>query len=213
MTKNKAPPQQASMFETFAQAEAERRTSHLPGRLEAAASYLLGLFQRLDAAMLECDGESAGRLQQEAEELAVKLNGGTRFAMCVDDGGAASLERATREPDGQVPLWGQQGVFDIEVRCESGEACAVRVDFEGIYGTCFSGFSANAVDWDKPFISETGYRSFLGHSHALAGGVSVQDYARRTIEAHIAGELKGKLLPVRPEYRERHGEPKAGPQP
>lgn len=210
MTKNKAPPEQASMFGAFEQAETEQRTSHLPGDIGTAGPYLLSLFRDLNAAIIAGDKATYERLTAEAHDLAVKLNGGTHFGMCVDDGGASQLERATRAPDGQVPLWGQQGVFDIEA-C----GCRVRIDFDGIYGTAFPGFSANAIDWDKPFISETGYRSFL-----LATGLDVEggfpppdQFAREVIEARAAKELKGKLLPIQDRYRERHAKPDEEPQP
>jgi len=42
-----------------------------------------------------------------------------------------------------------------------------RIELDGIFGItgsiCFwPGFSARAVDYDRPFLSQTGYRSFLG---------------------------------------------------
>jgi hypothetical protein len=44
---------------------------------------------------------------------------------------------------------------------------SVRIVMDGMVGVCASmdvwpGFSANVVEPEKPFISETGYRSFLG---------------------------------------------------
>jgi len=41
-----------------------------------------------------------------------------------------------------------------------------RVEMEGIFGVASNvchwlGFSARAVEFDKPFLSETGYRSFV----------------------------------------------------
>jgi hypothetical protein len=54
-------------------------------------------------------------------------------------------------------------------------------------------FEAHVVDRDKPFISETGYRSFVGLQATLVPGVTPDAFARAAIERHVATELKGKL--------------------
>jgi hypothetical protein len=60
----------------------------------------------------------------------------------------------------------------------------------------FPGFYAHAVDLDRPFLSETGFRSFLGVSGQLVPGLTTEDFARETIAAHVTQELKGRLLPI-----------------
>src|SRR5690606_3307222 len=133
-------------------------------------------------AILSGDGEASERTLQEAEDLAVKLNGGTRFGIKADeDSPCCVLERATAAPDGTLPLWGQQGSFVLDVA-----GCSIRIEFDGLYGISLPGFAAHAVDRTKPFVSATGYRSFLGYGGAFAGGVSVEAYVRATIESHIA---------------------------
>jgi hypothetical protein len=87
-----------------------------------------------------------------------------------------------------VPRWGQAGDFVILVR-----DVRVRIDWESIWGFSFPAFGAHAVDWHKPFISETGYRSFLiGHvgRHSKADeliGLHVPTavYAAQAIEAYL----------------------------
>jgi hypothetical protein len=86
-------------------------------------------------------------------------------------------------------------------------------EMEGIFGigasvTTWPGFSAHAVDWNAPFLSETGYRSFLGLSGTLMAGMTPDAFAREAVSAHIARDLKGKLRTIKPEYRTRAG---AGP--
>lgn len=213
MNRNKAPPEQASMFDVFAQAETDRRTAHLPATIPEAAAHLRALFARLDAALRAGDGAAAAGIEQEAEDLAIKLNGGTHFGMCTEGGGAVLLEEATRAPDGEVPLWGQQGCFDVDVAGRGGTRCRVRIAFDGLFGMSFLAFSAGAVHWDLPFISQTGYRSFLGPPRALAIGISVQDYVRRTLDAYVASALKGVFVPIRAEHRERNRLPASEPQP
>ncbi len=66
-----------------------------------------------------------------------------------------------------------------------------------------SGFSAHALEWDKPFLSETGYRSFLGIHADPAPDMTPEDFAAEILAAYVAKELKGKLVAVEPRYRER----------
>jgi hypothetical protein len=65
------------------------------------------------------------------------------------------------------------------------------------------GFSAHAVEPDKPFFSETGFRSFIGVHAESSPGITPDVFAREVIAAHIRGECKGKLRPVNAEYRDR----------
>jgi len=69
------------------------------------------------------------------------------------------------------------------------------------------GFGAYAVDADKPFFSETGYRSFLGLHAEMVPGLTPDAFAREVIASHIRGECKGRLRPVKQEYRDRFGMP------
>lgn len=106
--------------------------------------------------MLGGDGEQAAQIREEAEDLAIRLNSG-RFGYKADDDSPASvLERQTAAPIGTVPLWGQVGSFIVDL-----PHVRVRGEFDGIFGLCLPAFSAHVVERDKPFISETGYRSFL----------------------------------------------------
>ena len=78
-------------------------------------------------------------------------------------------------------MFGQQGEFDIEVR-----GIAVRISWEGVYGICFPSFAAHVVHKDKPFISSTGYRSFLGsHNGDCQSGFPPDQFALCTIEEYI----------------------------
>ena len=84
------------------------------------------------------------------------------------DGAGTRLAEKTRAPTGTIPLWGQEGEFVIETA-----GISVRMDTDGIFGIAtryvlMPGFAAHAVDWDKPFISETGFRSFIGYSATLS---------------------------------------------
>ena len=80
---------------------------------------------------------------------------------------------------------------------------------DGIFGVASNvfpwlGFAAHAVEWRKPFLSETGYRSFIGLRGSLQPGMTPDSFAREIIALHVARELKGRLLAIKQEYRERH---------
>lgn len=75
----------------------------------------------------------------------------------------------------------------------------------GISASCVAwlGFSARAVEWEQPFISETGYRSFLGLGGELVPGLTPDAFARDVIAQHNKVALKGKPVAIKPEYRDR----------
>src|SRR6202023_4095907 len=106
------------------------------------------------------------------------------------------LEHESAATPGSVPLWGQAGEFVITVG-----AMRVRIELHGMFGigstSClFAGFYAHAVDTDRPFLSETGFRTFLGVSGQLVPGLTTEDFAHETIATHVRQELKGKLFPI-----------------
>ncbi len=201
LTRDRAPPDQLSLLELFAQAEFEEQTKDLPGTVALAVPYYMGLIERYDHAVLAGNTDQARTLEDEADLLAIHLNNGTRLGIKGDDESPCSvLERATTAPTGIVPRWGQAGDFIVTVN-----GCNVRVTFGGLYGTCIPQFSAHAIDQDKPFISPTGYRSFMAyHIDTTTGGITVQDYVTQVIQEHITKELKGKLVTIQPEYRRRN---------
>ena len=63
------------------------------------------------------------------------------------------------------------------------------------------GFSAYAVEWDRPFLSETGYRSFVGLYAPLEPDFAPDSFAAEVITAHVQRELKGRLVTLQPGYR------------
>jgi hypothetical protein len=67
----------------------------------------------------------------------------------------------TAAPAGEVPVWGQSGTSRSHRRharlYRDGRHVRYRREVHAV-----AGVSAHAIEWDKPFLSETGYRSFLG---------------------------------------------------
>ncbi len=181
----------------------DRQTAHLPGGMDEAIPFFRELIAKHHAAMLAADVAEVMRLREEAHLLAVKLNGGNAGICAHPDAPAYVLARATQAEPGSVPLWGQTAMFEVAVA-----GAAVRIEMDGIFGiggsTCFwLGFSAHAVDWQRPFISETGYRSFLGMGADPVPGLIPAAYVEQCIMAHVGRELRGRLVVIEPRYRDR----------
>lgn len=179
----------------------ERECADLPGAMEDALPFYRDLLHRHHAAMLACDIDTAFRLREDAHRLARKLNGFEPGILAHDDAPGYVLDRETRAPEGTVPLWGQSGAFVVAY-----DGMQVRIELDGLFGIAAAsnpcvGFSAHAVDWAKPFLSETGYRSFLGASADLQPGWTPEDYCRAVVAAYVRRELKGRLPLTQPEYR------------
>jgi hypothetical protein len=181
----------------------EQRTAHIPSTMEEAIPYYCGLIEKHHAAMLAGDVEAALKIREEAHDLAYKVNGGDVAIKGGPEAPAYVLERATAAPAGTVPMWGQTGDFTITV----GDM-PVRIELDGMFGigaslSPYPGFSAHAVDYRKPFLSETGYRSFIGCLAETAPGITPDVFAREMIQAYVNGECKGKLRKIERSYVER----------
>jgi hypothetical protein len=181
---------------TNEQRQMDRATAHLPGTMEEALPFYRRMIENHHAAMQAADIDKAMSIREEAHLLAAKLNGGTCGIIAGPDAPGCILERESAAPPDSVPLWGQAGEFVVTIG-----AMRVRIELKGMFGigstSClFPGFYAHAVDKDRPFLSETGFRSFLGVSGQLVPGLTTEDFARETIAAHVRQELKGKLLPI-----------------
>lgn len=199
-----APQQLGFGFDEMLEAE---RTAHVPSTMEEAIPYYRGLLERHHAAMIAGDIDAALKIRNEAEDLAVKLNGGELLGICGGpDSPGHRLERETAAPDGIVPLWGQTGNFVIDVN-----GMKVRIEQDGLFGigsfvSPAAGFSAHAVDYDKPFLSETGFRSFIGSRPEVVPGMTPEVVAREMIQAYLARECKGKPKRIEKTYVEREME-------
>jgi hypothetical protein len=184
----------------------ERDCAHLPGNLVDAVPFYRALIEQHHAAMLAADLKQIRELREEAHRLASKLNRFEPGIIADADSPGCVLDRATRAPEGRVPLWGQSGSFEV--------ACGrmrLRIALEGIFGltACLMnwlGFEVRAIELDRPFLSETGYRSFLGVGGAMQAGITPDVFAARIIAAHVERDLKGRLVAIKPEFRRADAE-------
>jgi hypothetical protein len=123
------------------------------------------------------------------------MNGGTHFgSMADDDAPGRVIERHCAAVPGEVPLWGQRGQFLVE----RGNVRAL-VEYEaGFGGPLGAHFQFHALDLDKPFISETGYRS---HFDTARGCMTVAEVAGGILSAMLA-EKKRPVM-IQASYRDR----------
>lgn len=138
-------------------------------------------------------------LRHEAHMLAVKLNGFDPGVLAGDESAGMAPLRETVARAGQVPLWGQSGEFEIE-------ACGVpmRITTEGMIGLGSSfvrwpWFEAHAVEYARPFLLETGFKSFCPCLLPLTPGITPDDYVRRMVSARI--EETCPLVMIEERYR------------
>lgn len=183
----------------------ERETAHLPDTMEEGLRFYRILLRQHHAAMLSAYVGETMRLREEARKLALRLNGGEPGILAHKDTPGHVLERETAAAPDKLPLWGQIGSYVIDV----GDL-KVHIELDGIFGigSCafyWPAFSARAVEFDRPFLSSTGYRSFLGVQVDPVPGLSPDAFTRRVIESFIANELKGRLVPIGRKYRQRAG--------
>ena len=179
----------------------ERRTAHLPDTMTEALPFFRDLLARHHAAMLAADVDETMRLRGETHDLAKKLNAGEPGIIAHEDAPGCMLERETAAAPGTVPVWGQKGEFVINV-----DGMRVRVEINGVFGIgsrfgYWPGFSAHAVELDKPFLSETGYRSFLSVHATAQPGITPDMFAADLMASHIIQELRGRLQTIKPECR------------
>jgi hypothetical protein len=178
---------------------------HFPSDWTKAVVYHHGQIERHHKAMLENDFEVAMAIRNDAFLLAKKLNGGAPGILAGGDASGCVLARKTAAKWGSVPLWGQDGVFEVQ-----SAGMQINVEMNGMFGIGatampYLGFSVRAIDCCKPFLSETGYRSFLGVSVTPENGMMTAEFVCRVVELHVADELKGKLLNIAEQYREQDG--------
>lgn len=176
-----------------------------PQLIEDALPGFQSILERYHAAILGDDIPLAHRICDEADAYVDALQGGDRFGCKCEDGAATLLERAAAAPVGEVPTWGQCGDFILTVL-----GVRVRITWGGLFGL---GFAIHAVDWEKPFFSGTGYRSFATmpgpQFERSPENCTVERWVTHCIESYAKQELTHKkrglqLEQIGDQYGERH---------
>jgi hypothetical protein len=146
-----------------------------------------------DVAVIAGEAASCDAAMSRYDAAVWKLNGGTFTGAEMDDDSAGTvLERETAARAGTTPKWGQSGEFQIRV---SGLRSVLRVSHRL---RIRAHFEFHAIDSDRPYISETGYRS---HFAAVPFGRTVTEAAELIFAEFIAdGQrmIHRDHLPLRP---------------
>lgn len=154
----------------------------VPAELELRASRVRQLYHD---ALLAGDEQALSDASVVYRACVIKLNGGKHFGCSVIQ---KELEDKFSARAGQVPGWGQAGEFLLEVE---GMRIAVKMCPDTMSSHC--GAELNAVDFDKPFLSRTGYRHQYMHA-AQHLGRTVDQAVRAEVLELLAGEGKPKAI-------------------
>lgn len=153
-----------------------------PAELEQTAAGVRRLYHD---ALLVGDVQALDDADLVYRACVVKLNGGTHF-------GSAEIQKALEAKfaavAGQVPEWGQAGEFLLEVE---GMRLVVKMCPDGLANHC--GAELHAVDFDRPFVSRTGYR----HQYMVPAqhlGRTVDQAVRAEVLELLAGEGKAAAI-------------------
>lgn len=157
-----------------------------PVELEVRASRVRRLYHD---AMLVGDVQALDDADVVYRACVIKLNGGKSFGSATIQN---ELEAKLAAPAGQVPEWGQAGEFLLDVE---GMRVVVRMCPDSLSNHC--GAELHAVDFDKPFISRTGYRhQYMRPAQQL--GRTVDQAVRAEVLELLASE--GKAVAINHEY-------------
>lgn len=107
----------------------DRETAHLPENWGEALTYHRTQIAEHHAAMLATDFEAAIAIRKEAHLLAAKLNCGRHGILAGEDAQGSVLARKAAAEHDTVPLWGQDGAFEINA-----SGMQISVDMGGMFG-------------------------------------------------------------------------------
>lgn len=158
-------------------------TAGLPEDLESLTRLYKEAMVKFDRAIVANDAAASEHAQIAMEAVLFKANGTTRGGVSVNDV-PQSIVAAAAVPPGAVPLWGQDGCFEVEF-----DGVKAIVDMQWRYGS----FRLHPVDFHVPFpegnSATHGY--FSGHWGQRYVGKTVADAGVEMLrEAHEKAEGK-----------------------
>lgn len=160
-----------------------------PAELERLAAQ----YQRIFHAAVLAGHVDVVKAQGDAlSAVGVKLNAGVVRGSQGDGSALMAIIERNAPPLGQVPQWGQDGEFLLEV---AGIRIRVRARSSSLSVTLH--VDLNVVDLDELFVSETGYRStYIWADRSL--GLTVDQAVRQDVEMMLAAK-GGKPRMVAPD--------------
>lgn len=166
--------------------------AELPEDQGALLAASLAATEAYHAALIAGDVDAAEAASERREAIIWKLNGGSFFASYADpDSAGNQVEAYCRAAPGEEPKWGQYGEFVITV-----DGVRAVVEVVNGFGRNATGLQFHAIDLDRPFISETGFRS---HFATNTCGTTVAEVARGVMRETLA---KGDRHGIAPTFRD-----------
>ncbi len=159
-----------------------------PGLIAAAHQAVRSFASTMDHA--PDDQESRRRTESRIEAIVHKLAGPNDRWSEEAEQAKDRLEASLRVDDGSVPIWGQPGRFVV-----TAAGCRVIVKVDGILGNGLNHIECYALDFDRPFITQTGYRSMYPNAPS-AEPMSVDAWATKAILDSLQ-EYRGYGRPTR----------------
>lgn len=179
----------------------DARMSALAATLPECESKLLELARQtvnaLNTAVMEGDETGAKKSSDLYDAVCYKMNGNTFKGCSVGNPSVRQrIEDYCSAVPGTVPLWGQAGEFMLDMG-----VYRLWVKCSTKFGMWMPHFEFFAVDLNRPFLSETGYRSVFA---SFAGKATVEEAARtlakamplRKIEDGYRNDYAARPLPV-----------------
>ena len=195
MARKKATQVQGTRLEETAEflaVLAELPAADEVGELERLAGENLALYNDAIRGNAPAHFELA-KLRRDA--VVYRLHGDSFFGCGADDGSKTHLLNALAADPGQVPCWGQDGKWFVEVN-----GMRMWVSARNWMSETVS-LELHAIDGDQPFLSSTGYRSHYMHPEQWFGhelGAAVR------LELERCMPFKDwKAVAIKPDYRER----------
>jgi len=175
----KTPSQrQREAGEAAKEAADQADLAKLPDKIPALVEDYRRTLQARHNFMLKGKVKQAQEATRRLDLLQAKANGGRSFGSGVETSPAETLRRQTAAPIGQEPLWGQLGVFRVEV---DGVPYLVEHDTS-------MHLALHAEQASMRCISETGFHSFFPATPGSDEEVraSVADYVVELIREEVA---------------------------
>lgn len=154
--------------------------------------------QAFHQAVMDNDLDRRAEASLRYAALVWRMNGKSWMGCaCEGHSGHRFLQHCRAVP-GEVPQWGQLGEFLVTVNDRMRVLVRYKPDTtldcsSNLYRYEFMAqFEYHAVDFDGPFVSETGYRS--DYVRKEPEGLHLDEYARYAIIEHLYE--KGKRLPL-----------------
>jgi len=166
---------------------AARINATLPETADAVSALAATAADQYDAAVCAADADAFSAAADLLEAIVYRLNGCTFSGSLMDGGGVEQLRGALQPVDGIAAGWGRPCRFLVEL-----DDVRVMVSYTPDFLSFAPHFEFYAVDADRPFISETGYKS-----HFYSGRfppLTLDAFARKLLEA------SDERRTLRPEY-------------